>query len=107
MDASSRKQGAKRRNVPAHVTDWNDTVDEEMALFCLVYIFCRRMDASSRKQGAKRRSVPAHVTELSNAVDEESAPKGEQKKAKGAEPLWNPAILGVFLRLAGYWLLNF
>ncbi|MBO5754402.1 MAG: hypothetical protein J6S69_12090, partial [Proteobacteria bacterium] len=30
------------------------------------------------------------------AVDEESAPKGEQKKPKGAEPLWNPTILGGF-----------
>jgi hypothetical protein len=40
------------------------------------------------------------------AVDEESAPKGEQKKAKGAEPLWNPTIWGVFRGLAGDWLLT-
>jgi hypothetical protein len=50
----------------------------------MLTFFCRQLDVISRKQGAKRRSVLTHVTELSNAVDEESAPKGEQKKAKGA-----------------------
>ena len=66
MDASSRKQGAKRRNVLTHVTKLSNAVDEERA--------------PKREQ---KRSVPAHVTELSNAVDEEMAPFS---RAKNADP---------------------
>ena len=56
-------------------------------------------------------SVPTHVTDWNDAADKASAPNGEQKRAllrtppmdavlwnpaKGAEPLWNPTILGCF-----------
>jgi hypothetical protein len=34
MDASSRKQGAKRRSEPALVTELKNAVDEEMTPFC-------------------------------------------------------------------------
>jgi hypothetical protein len=71
-------------------------------------VFCRQLDVISRKQGMKGGSVPAHVTELSNAVDEESAPKGEQKKAKGAQAPLESCNMG---RLSGinhsYFLLFF
>ena len=53
-------------------------------------------------------SVLAHVTDLNDAAAEESAPFCRAKKpTKGSEPPWNPAILGGFRGLDGYWLLMF
>jgi hypothetical protein len=73
LDAISRKQGAKRRSVLAHVTERSNEVDEERATkrgqkgaqapldSCLLLAFscvlsadfCRRMNVISKKQDMK------------------------------------------------------